>query len=146
MERWMTVMSDQFSIEQPREMISETSRGSYAIPTTPIHDETRTLGASDEPHSGTVPYAWQHGDSRISTGSPYDIHQPRPGMMASPAYYGQVAVGSECLPSLSTGSSRHEVDDAGGVSVVDHANAGAGVESRSTRAEELSHKNPSLYF
>jgi hypothetical protein len=68
-------------------------------------------------------------------------------MIASPAYYGhQVTVEPEVLPSPSAGSTRHEVDDAVGVSVVDHANAGAVVESRSTRAEELSHNNPSLYF
>jgi hypothetical protein len=147
MERWMTVMSDQFSIEQPREMIPETSRGDYAIPVTPIDDETRTLGVSDEPYSGTVPYGWQPGDSRISTGSPFYAHQPRPGMMASPVYYGhQVAVEPEVLPSPSAGSTRHEVDDAVGVPVVDHANAGAVVESRSTRAEELSHNHPNLYF
>ncbi|KAJ5305977.1 hypothetical protein PENANT_c015G10781 [Penicillium antarcticum] len=145
MERWMTVMSDQFNMEQPREMIPETSRGGYAIPMTPIHDETRSLGVSDEPHSGTVRSPWQPGDSRISIGSPYDTHQPRPGMMASPAYYRQVAVDLEVLPSPSARSSRHEVDDAS-VSVMDHSKAAAGVEPRSTRAEELSHENPSLYF
>ncbi|KAJ5754033.1 uncharacterized protein N7511_008186 [Penicillium nucicola] len=145
-ERWMTVMSDRFSIKQPREMIPETSRGSYAIPMTPTHDETRTLGVSDEPHSRTIPSAWPPGGSRFNTGSPYGSNQLRPGMMASPAYYGQVAVESEVLPSPPAGSSRHEVDDAVGVSVVDHANAGAGVDSGSTMAEELSHKNPNLYF
>lgn len=147
MERWMTVMSDQFSIEQPKERIHDTSRGGYAIPVTTIDDEMRTSGVSDEPYSGTVPYGWQPGGSRISTRSPYDSHQLRPRMIASPAYYGQqVVVEPEVLPSPSAGSTRHEVDDAVGVSVVDHANAGAVVESRSTRAEELSQNNPSLYF
>ncbi|KAJ6008928.1 hypothetical protein N7522_003944 [Penicillium canescens] len=148
MERWMTVMSDQFSIEQPRERIPDTSRGGYAIPVTPIDDdETRTSGVSDELYSGTNPHGWQPGGSRISTGSLYDAHQPRPRMITSPAYYGQqVAVEPEVLPSPSAGRIRHEVDDAVGVSVVDHANAGAVVESRSTRAEELSHNYPSLYF
>lgn len=145
MERWMTVMSDQFSIEQPREMIPETSRDGYAIPVTPIEDETRTLGVSDEPYSGTVPYGWQPGDSRISTGGPYDAHQPRPGIMASSAYY-KHQVAPEVLPAPSAGSTRQVEDDAVSVPVVGRANAGAVMELRSTRAEELSHNHPNLYF
>lgn len=147
MERWLTAMSDRFTIEQPSDVVSGTSGRGYAIPMTPTHDKSQNLG--DQPHSGLVSYAWQPRDNRVSSGSPYDAHQPHSGVMASPVYFGhQVAVEPEPMPS--PGSSRdaiNGVEDADGVSVEANASARAEVETgRSSKAEELSHNNPSLYF
>ena len=119
MEHWLSVMSDQFSIE-PR-----TERSGYAIPIPVTPNETRL----DEHPSR---FAWQ--DGRV-TGSLYESHQGQgQGMMASP-YFGAM---DEVISS--PGSSRQGIDDAVGVS------GDANAVERSTRAEELSHRNPSLYF
>ncbi|OQD67917.1 hypothetical protein PENPOL_c003G02510 [Penicillium polonicum] len=140
MERWLTVLSDRFTIEQPSEAISDTSGRGYAIPITPSHDTQQTLG--DRPHSGLVSYAWPPRDNRVSSGSSYDAHLPHPGVLASPVYFGhQVAVEPEPVPSVD--SSR---DGIPGEDVVGVSDAGAGVETGPSKAEELSHNNPSLYF
>ncbi|KXG54172.1 uncharacterized protein PGRI_073160 [Penicillium griseofulvum] len=118
MERWLTAMSARFTIEQPNDMVSDTSGGGYAIPRTPIHDTSQNLG--DQSHSGSVSYAWEHRDNRGSSGSSYDIHQPMP----------------------SAGNSPDEI-----IGVEDDAGVSVGVETgRPSKAEKLSHNNPSLYF
>ncbi|KAI2727175.1 transcriptional regulator family: Fungal Specific TF [Penicillium roqueforti] len=140
MERWLTVMSDRFTIEQSSDVVSDTPGRGYAVPMTPSHDKSQPSG--DQPHSGLVSYAWQK-DNRVSSVSSYDAHQPHPGVIASQAYFGdQVAVGPESIMP-SPGSSRDgitSVEDAVGISV--DANASAGP----SKAEELSHNNPRLYF
>ncbi|KAJ5282807.1 hypothetical protein N7505_000787 [Penicillium chrysogenum] len=149
MQRWMTVMSDRFTIEQPSDVISDPPGHGYTIPRTPPHDRLQTLG---DPHSGQLSYAWQPRDNMVSSGRSYDAHQSHPGVIASSVYFGhQVAVEPE--PSPSSCSSRDgiiNVEDAVGVSVDADADAGAsaraGVETGLSKAEELSHNNPSLYF
>ncbi|KAJ5607884.1 hypothetical protein N7537_004503 [Penicillium hordei] len=140
MERWLTVMSGRFTIERPSEAVSDTLGRSYAIPITPTHDEQQTLG--DKPHSGVVSYAWPPRDNRTSSGSSYDSRQPHPGVLVSPVYFRhQVAVEPEPLPSVDSSRDGRTGEDAVGVS-----DARAGVETGSSKAEELSHNNPSLYF
>ncbi|KAJ5214055.1 hypothetical protein N7449_001224 [Penicillium cf. viridicatum] len=140
MERWLTVMSDRFTIEQPSEAVSDTSGRGYAIPITPTHDKQQTLG--DQPHSGLVSYTWPPRENRVSSGSSYDAHQPHPGVLASPVYFGhQVAVEPEPVPSVDSSRDGIPGEDAVGVS-----DARAGVETGPSKAEELSHNNPSLYF
>lgn len=142
LERWLTVMSDRFTIEQPSDMVSETLRRGYTIPMTPTHEKPQSLG--DQPHSRLVSYAWQSRDNRVSLGSAYDAHQSHSGVMASPVYFRhQVAVEPEPVPSpRSSRDGIIRVEDAVGVS-----DAQAGVKmGRSSKAEELSHNNPSLYF
>ncbi|KGO76981.1 hypothetical protein PITC_004020 [Penicillium italicum] len=147
MERWLTVMSDRFTIKQPSDVVSDTSGRGYTIPMTPTHDKSQTLG--DQPHSGLVSYAWQPRDSRVNSGSANDAHQPHSGVMASPVYFRhQVAV--EPDPVRSPGSSRDGitgVEDALGISVDANPSARAEVETGlSSKAEELSLNNPRLYF
>jgi hypothetical protein len=125
MERWLTAMSARFTIKQPSDMVSDTSGGGYVIPRTPIHDKSENLG--DQSHSGPVSYAWEHRDNRVSSGSSYDTYQPMPSAGSSP----DGIIGVE--------------DDAG----VSDANASARVRvetGRPSKAEQLSHNNPSLYF
>ncbi|KAJ5456241.1 hypothetical protein N7530_011515 [Penicillium desertorum] len=151
MERWLTVMSDRFIIERPSDVVSDTPGRGYTIPRTHPHGRSQTLADS---HSGQPSYAWQPRDNTVSSGRLYDAHHPHPGVTASPVYFGhQVAVEPE--PGPSPGSSPDgitNVEDAGGVSVdVDadadaDADARAGVETGLSKAEELSHNNPSLYF
>ncbi|CAI7567410.1 unnamed protein product [Penicillium glandicola] len=140
MERWMTAMSDRFTIEQPSDVVSDSSGRGYAIPMTPTHDKSQALG--DQPHSGLVPYAWQPRDNRVSSGSSY-AHQTHPQVMASPVYFGQIAVEPEPVPSPGSSQDGMIGEDAVGASDAD----ASGVETgRSSKAEELSHNNPSLYF
>lgn len=140
MERWLTVMSDRFTIEQRSEAVSDTSGRGYTIPITPTHDKQQTLG--DQPHSGLVSYAWPPRDNRVGSGSSYDAHQPHPGVLASPVYFGhQVAVEPEPVPPVDSSRDGITGEDAVGVS-----DARAGVEKGPSKAEELSHNNPSLYF
>lgn len=140
MERWLTVMSDRFTIEQPSEAVSDTPGQGYAIPITPTHDKQQTL--RDQPHSGLVSYAWPPRNNRVSSGSSYNAHQPHPDVFASPVYFGhQVAVEPEPVPSVD--GSR---DGITGEDAVDVSNARAGEETGPSKAEELSYKNPSLYF
>ncbi|CAG8890692.1 unnamed protein product [Penicillium egyptiacum] len=145
MERWLTAMSDRFTIEQPSDVVSDTRGRGYTIPMAPTHDILQTSG---DPHSGQVPYAWQPRDNRVSSGSSYDAHQPHPGVIASPVYFGhQVAVEPESRPSpCSSRDGITGVEDAVGVSVDAAASARAGVETGLSKAEELSHNNPRLYF
>ncbi|KGO41512.1 hypothetical protein PEX1_040130 [Penicillium expansum] len=143
MERWLAVMSDRFTIEQPSDVVSNTSGRGYAVnPMTPTHNQSQSLG--DQPHSVLVSHAWQHRDNGVSSGSAYDAHQPHPGVMASPAYFRhQAAVEPDPVPS--PGSSRDGITGIG--DAVGVSDARAGVETgRSSKAEELSHNNPSLYF
>ncbi|KAJ5194222.1 transcriptional regulator family: Fungal Specific TF [Penicillium cf. griseofulvum] len=122
MERWLTAMSARFTIKQPSDMVPDTSGGGYAIPTTPIHDKSQNLG--DQSHSGSGPYASEHRNNRIGPGSSYDTHQPIP----SPGSPPDRIIGVE--------------DDAGA-----SVDARARVETgRLSKAEKLSHNNPSLYF
>ena len=141
MERWLTAMSDRFTIVQSSDMVLDTPGRGYAIPVTPTHDKSQTSG--DQPHSGLVSYAWQPRDNRVSSVCSYDARQPHPGVIASQAYFGdRVAVGPESIMP-SPGSSRDGItsaEDAVGISM--DANASAG----SSKAEELSHNNPGLYF
>lgn len=139
MERWLTVMSDRFTIEQPSEAVSGTSGRGYTIPITPTHDKQQTLG--DQSHSGLVSYAWPPRDNRVSPGGSYDAHQPHPEVLASPGYFGhQVAVEPELV---SIDSCRDGITGESAVGVSDER---AGVETGPSKAEELSHNNPSLYF
>ncbi|KAJ5373072.1 hypothetical protein N7517_005078 [Penicillium concentricum] len=142
MERWLTAMSDRFTIEQPSDVVPDTS-GGYTIPMSPTHDESQTLG--DQPHSRLVSYAWPPRDNRVTSGSSYDAPQPHPGVMPSPVYFEQ-AVEPEPVPS--PGSSRDGMidDEDAGVSVDVNASVRARVETGPSKAEELSHNNPSLYF
>ncbi|KAJ5963865.1 uncharacterized protein N7479_003741 [Penicillium vulpinum] len=143
MERWLTVMSDRFTIGQPSDVVSDTPGGGYAIPMTPVHDKPQTLG--EQPHSRLVSYAWQPRENRVSTGNAYDAYQPNPRAMDSPVYFGYQMVEPEPVPS--PGSSRDGITGIeGAVSVSVDASAGAGVETGLSKAEELSHHNPSLYF
>ncbi|KAJ5171304.1 uncharacterized protein N7500_004087 [Penicillium coprophilum] len=147
MERWRTAMSDRFTIEHPSDVAPDTSGNGYAIPVTPTHDQTQELG--DQPHSGLVSYAWPPRDNRVSLGSSYDAPQTHPGVMSSPVCFEhQVTMRPEPVPS--SGSPRDGIigdEDATGVSVDANAAAQARVETgRPSKAEELSHNNPSLYF
>ncbi|KAJ5931849.1 hypothetical protein N7516_006338 [Penicillium verrucosum] len=140
MERWLTVMSDRFTIEQPSEAVSDTSGQGYAIPITPTHDKQQTL--RDQPHSELVSYAWPPRNNRVSSGSSYNAHQPHPDVFASPVYFGhQVAVEPEPVPSVDGCR-----DGITGEDAVDISNARAGEETGPSKAEELSYNNPSLYF
>ena len=147
MERWLTVTSDRFTIEQPSDVVSDTPGRADTIPRTPIHDRSQALG---DPHSGQLSYAWQPRDNMVSSGRTYDAHQLHTGAIASPGYFRhQVAGGAE--PSQSPCSPRDgitNVDYAVGISVDADADvdARAGVETGLSKAEELSHNNPSLYF
>ncbi|KAJ5787484.1 hypothetical protein N7457_002474 [Penicillium paradoxum] len=147
MERWLTMMSDQFTIEPPRDVVPESSGDRSEIPATPHLEKEQSLG--DEPRVGRVFNAWQPRDGGVSSGSPYSPHQCHPRMMGSLVYFGHPAVeGSEALQSPSAGSSRRGmtgVDDVG--LPMDTDAVASGVETgQSSKADELSHNNPSLYF
>ena len=105
LERWMTVMSDQFS-GQPR-----------------ATSENDAISETQESHP--PPYGWQEGGIDGRTGTSYEAHDP---VLASP--YFQM---DEVMPS----------DNSRQIGAVDAVGV---LESGSTRAEELSHQNPSLYF
>ncbi|KAJ5825014.1 hypothetical protein N7447_007354 [Penicillium robsamsonii] len=143
MERWLSAMSDRFTIEQPSDVVPDTSGGGYAIPMTPTHGKSQTLG--DQPHSGLVSYAWPPRDNRVSSGGSYDASQPHPGVMPSPVYLEhQVAVEPESVPSPDSSRDGLIGDEDAGLSV--DVNVSARARGRPSKAEELSHNHPSLYF
>ncbi|CAG7991251.1 unnamed protein product [Penicillium nalgiovense] len=146
MERWLTAMSDRFTTEQPSDVISDIPGRGYTIPRTSPHDRSQTFG---DPHSGQLSDVWQPRDNTVTSRRSYDAHQPHPGVIASPVYFGhQVAVEAEPGPSPCSSRHRITVEDAVGVSVDTNADADAraGVETGLSKAEELSHNSPSLYF
>lgn len=116
LEHWMTVMSDQFSGQ------TRATSENYAIP--------GTLDARD---SHPAPYAWQGDTSSRIDGRISGNYEPHDPVMASPYFPAMDEVMSS--PGSSSRQGIGAVDDTVGVS-----------ESGSTRAEELSHRNPSLYF
>ncbi|KAJ6179653.1 hypothetical protein N7519_010114 [Penicillium mononematosum] len=144
MERWLTAMSDRFTIEQPSDIhrdVATRFRGLLPM----IDCRFWEILILDNSH--------MHGnlrDNTVSSGRSYDAHQSHPGVIASSVYLGhQVAVEPESGPSpCSTRDGITNVEDAVGVSVDADADADAraGVETGLSKAEELSHNNPSLYF
>ncbi|KAJ5502500.1 hypothetical protein N7463_005374 [Penicillium fimorum] len=146
MERWQTAMSDRFTIEQPSDVVPDTSGGGYAIPMTPTHDQLQTLG--DQPHSRLVSYAWPPSDNRINSEGSHGASHPHPRAIPSPVYFEhQVVIEPEPVPS--PGSSRDGLigDEDAGLSVDVNVSARARVETgRLSKAAKLSHNNPSLYF
>ncbi|KAJ5143747.1 uncharacterized protein N7515_002534 [Penicillium bovifimosum] len=148
MERWLTTMSDQFTMEQPGGLVPESSRNGRAVLVTSDHEIMHR--SEYEPHAGPVSDAWQARDGRVRPENPSDAQRPRTETepMASPICFGhQATTEHEAVSSSSAGCSRQGttgVDDVVSVAGAD-ASARGGI-GRPSKAEELSRNKPSLYF
>lgn len=136
MERWMTAMSNQFVIEQSGDgSVPELFRGGYTMPISPTQDDIRA-GIEAPTHSGI--YAWQPGDE---THGSHETRR-RPPEMLSPVYSRhQASAGSEAIASPARG-----LPECTNVRALTKNSERVAESGRSNRAEELSKREPSIYF
>ncbi|KAJ5115258.1 hypothetical protein NUU61_001017 [Penicillium alfredii] len=133
MDRWLAVMSNQFTIEPSLDMPPHGVSGSdYSMP--------KPLGHSNTPGDARGPPApsvWTAREGN-SAESPYEAHRYAQTIVPSPLYSDtQALVGSNGVasPSIGSGMSEHGVPEEGTVEI-----------HQSTKAEQLTNNHPSIYF
>lgn len=134
MDRWLTAMSDHFTIEQP-----QVAHGnSYAISMSPTRDHTHStsVGVGTQVPSGM--YAWQPRDG-VHLGSSHETYL-RPPEMVSPSIYSRHQVSAE------SGVLASPARDLPGYSSVERSHTSIPADGQSTGAEKLSKSQPSIYF
>lgn len=138
MERWMISVSDHFTIEQPQSTIFSGSESQMGV--SPGHSEvTYSPGIMTIERPGPSAYAWQSREE-INMSSPYEtnLHPHTASLASSPIYSRQQGVGeSDGMASPAEGMTEYPLVG---------ANENKAETNHPARAEELSKKNPCIYF
>lgn len=145
MERWLTAMSDQFTIEQPQDVPIPATSDGYTMPISPTQDNnTYSPRVGMEAQVPSEMYAWQPRDG-VHTGSSYETHLRPPEIVSSPVYSrDQATAGSEGVASPAGGQPAYANVSVTGEGSQERVPGSRGRQS--TRAEELSKSKPSIYF
>lgn len=134
-------MGDQFIIQQQVLVPTDTSAFGYSVSSPQADSPTaHREGDMQAPGPGSTIYGWQSSEDSHQVGSPYDMHFQTGGVVSSPVYH------NHSLKDATSGSTVNTPDR-----VPEFGNAALtserGTENeQSTRAEELSKRNPSIYF
>ena len=140
MYHWQSSMGDQFVIQQQVMAPTETSGFGYSVSSPATESPSAHREEIQAPGPGSAIYAWQSNeDSHVQVGSPYDMHFQPAGVVSSPVYHNHNL--KDPTPG-STVTTPDRLPEFGNSMVTSERTE----NEQSTRAEELSKSNPSIYF
>ncbi|KAJ5141174.1 hypothetical protein N7476_009081 [Penicillium atrosanguineum] len=134
MDRWQAAIGNTFTIEQPQRIPFTGSSGvGHAMPISPTAHTHPPQGEGEV--RGSALYAWQPRED-VHMGNPYETHLRPPGMVSSPVY-------SRGQASRSGVTSPDRLLEFTSITGTDESQR---ENDQSTKADELSKSQPSIYF